>query len=99
MNAQWLGDILLGNFEALRQVQCSRYTAFNLPDPFAPSPHLVVNLLGEWLRGGRVACVHPPPSGQSCSCLLRASTFSQRPFEMGRDAGAWLACLRRVARS
>lgn len=50
MNAQWLGDILLGNFEALRQVQCSRYTAFNLPDPFAPTPHLVLNLLGQWPR-------------------------------------------------
>lgn len=47
MNAQWLGDILLGNFEALRQIQCGRYTAFNLQDPFAPTPHLVLNLLGE----------------------------------------------------
>ena len=46
MNAQWLGDILLGNFEALRQIQCGRYTAFNLQDPFAPTPHLVLNLLG-----------------------------------------------------
>lgn len=64
MNAQWLGDILLGNFEALRQVQCSRYTAFNLPDPFAPSPHLVVNLLGEW-----PVCRLPAP---------QHSTFSQR---------------------
>lgn len=49
MNAQWLGDILLGNFEALRQIQCGRYTAFNLQDPFAPTPHLVLNLLGEGL--------------------------------------------------
>lgn len=46
VNAQWLGDILLGNFEALRQVQFGRYTAFNLPDPFAPTPHLVLSLLG-----------------------------------------------------
>lgn len=64
MNAQWLGDILLGNFEALRQVQCSRYTAFNLPDPFAPSPHLVVNLLGEWLllRESGLCAARPGPS-------------------------------------
>ncbi|XP_066093386.1 PAX-interacting protein 1 isoform X2 [Saccopteryx bilineata] len=48
VNAQWLGDILLGNFEALRQVQYSRYTAFNLPDPFAPTPHLVFSLLEAW---------------------------------------------------
>ncbi|CAO2603700.1 PAX-interacting protein 1 [Lemmus lemmus] len=48
VNAQWLGDILLGNFEALRQVQFSRYTAFNLPDPFAPTPHLVLSLLDAW---------------------------------------------------
>ncbi|KAF6086529.1 PAX interacting protein 1 [Phyllostomus discolor] len=48
VNAQWLGDILLGHLEALRQVQCSRYTTFNLPDPFAPTPHLVLNLLDAW---------------------------------------------------
>uniref|UniRef100_A0A8C3YDH7 PAX-interacting protein 1 n=1 Tax=Catagonus wagneri TaxID=51154 RepID=A0A8C3YDH7_9CETA len=48
VNAQWLGDILLGNFEALRQIQCGRYTAFNLQDPFAPTPHLVLNLLDAW---------------------------------------------------
>ncbi|XP_035304948.1 PAX-interacting protein 1 isoform X2 [Cricetulus griseus] len=48
VNAQWLGDILLGNLEALRQVQYSRYTAFNLPDPFAPTPHLVLSLLDAW---------------------------------------------------
>ncbi|XP_062955465.1 PAX-interacting protein 1 isoform X2 [Cynocephalus volans] len=48
VNAQWLGDILLGNFEALRQIQYSRYTAFNLQDPFAPTHHLVVNMLDAW---------------------------------------------------
>ncbi|ELW69778.1 PAX-interacting protein 1 [Tupaia chinensis] len=47
VNAQWLGDILLGNFEALRHIQYSRYTAFTLQDPFAPTQHLVLNLLGE----------------------------------------------------
>ncbi|EPY79876.1 hypothetical protein CB1_000880045 [Camelus ferus] len=50
VNAQWLGDILLGNFEALRQIQYGRYTAFNLQDPFAPTPHLVLNLLGSPLN-------------------------------------------------
>ncbi|XP_037591358.1 PAX-interacting protein 1 isoform X6 [Cebus imitator] len=48
VNAQWLGDILLGNFEALRQIQYSRYTAFSLQDPFAPTQHLVFNLLDAW---------------------------------------------------
>lgn len=52
MNAQWLGDILLGNFEALRLIQCSRYTAFSLQDPFAPTQHLVSNLLGKWSLTG-----------------------------------------------
>lgn len=47
MNAQWLGDILLGNLEALRQIQYGRYTTFSLQDPFAPAPHLVSNLLGK----------------------------------------------------
>lgn len=58
VNAQWLGDILLGNFEALRQVQYSRYTAFNLPDPFVPTPHLVAGLLGQWqLVCPQAACI------------------------------------------
>ncbi|KAG8441313.1 hypothetical protein GDO86_003110 [Hymenochirus boettgeri] len=48
VNALWLCDILLGNFEALRQIQNSRYTVFNLQDPLAPSPHLVTNLLDAW---------------------------------------------------
>lgn len=48
VNAQWLGDILLGNFEALRQVHYGRYTAFNLQEPFAPTQHLVLNLLDAW---------------------------------------------------
>nr|XP_014350008.1 PREDICTED: PAX-interacting protein 1 [Latimeria chalumnae] len=48
VNAQWLCDILLGNFEALRQIQHSRYTTFNLKDPLAPNQHLVSNLLAAW---------------------------------------------------
>ncbi|XP_060052841.1 PAX-interacting protein 1 isoform X2 [Erinaceus europaeus] len=48
VNAQWLGDILLGHLEALRQVQFSRYTTFGLPDPFAPAPQLVLGLLDAW---------------------------------------------------
>lgn len=48
VNAQWLCDILLGNFEALRQIQHSRYSQFNLPEPLAPNPHLVHNLLSAW---------------------------------------------------
>ncbi|XP_075068234.1 PAX-interacting protein 1 [Mixophyes fleayi] len=48
VNALWLCDILLGNFEALRQIQNNRYTVFNLQDPLAPSSHLVSNLLDAW---------------------------------------------------
>ncbi|KAM9308195.1 PAX-interacting protein 1 [Gastrophryne carolinensis] len=48
VNALWLCDILLGNFEALRQIQNPRYTGFNLQDPLAPSSHLVSNLLDAW---------------------------------------------------
>uniref|UniRef100_A0A670J7U9 PAX-interacting protein 1 n=1 Tax=Podarcis muralis TaxID=64176 RepID=A0A670J7U9_PODMU len=47
VNAQWLCDILLGNFEALRQIQHNRYTVFNLQEPLAPNQHLVLNLLGK----------------------------------------------------
>lgn len=58
MNAQWLGDILLGDFEALREMQCRRYSVFSLPDPFAPAQHLVLNLLGERPSPGKTS----PPS-------------------------------------
>uniref|UniRef100_A0A8C7UT67 PAX-interacting protein 1 n=1 Tax=Oncorhynchus mykiss TaxID=8022 RepID=A0A8C7UT67_ONCMY len=48
VNAQWLCDILLGNFEVLRQVQHSKYSNFNLQEPLIPNQHLVQNLLGAW---------------------------------------------------
>uniref|UniRef100_A0A673XUY9 PAX-interacting protein 1 n=1 Tax=Salmo trutta TaxID=8032 RepID=A0A673XUY9_SALTR len=48
VNAQWLCDILLGNFEVLRQVQHSRYSNFNLQEPLIPNQHLVQTLLGAW---------------------------------------------------
>lgn len=48
VNAQWLCDILLGNFESLRQIQHSRYSQFNLPEPLAPNPLYVHNLLSAW---------------------------------------------------
>lgn len=77
VNAQWLGDILLGDFEALRQVQCSRYAAFGLPDPFAPTQRLVWSLLGEWgLRRAGPRSPHlapragpgwPPASSPHCA--------------------------------
>lgn len=47
VNAQWLCDILLGHFDALRQIQHSRYSQFNLPEPLAPNPHFVHNLLSK----------------------------------------------------
>lgn len=63
VNVQWLSDILLGNLEALRQAQCSRYSVFNLPDPFAPAPPLVFSLLGE-------LSAWPSPPAQKCpGCL------------------------------
>ncbi|KAF3858906.1 hypothetical protein F7725_012107 [Dissostichus mawsoni] len=48
VNAQWLCDILLGNFEALRQVQHSRYCMYTHPEPLVPNTQLVQNLLGAW---------------------------------------------------
>ncbi|MCJ8744747.1 hypothetical protein PDJAM_G00122100 [Pangasius djambal] len=55
VNAQWLCDILLGNFEALRQIQHSRYTQFNLAEPLAPNAHLVQNLLAAWRNPVKVS--------------------------------------------
>uniref|UniRef100_A0A3Q4BZY6 PAX-interacting protein 1 n=1 Tax=Mola mola TaxID=94237 RepID=A0A3Q4BZY6_MOLML len=46
VNAQWLCDIMLGNFEALRQIQHSRYSIYTHPEPLVPNPQLVQNLLG-----------------------------------------------------
>nr|XP_046263839.1 PAX-interacting protein 1 isoform X2 [Scatophagus argus] len=48
VNAQWLCDILLGNFEALRQIQHSRYSIYTHPEPLVPNPQLVQNLLASW---------------------------------------------------
>ncbi|KAJ3595202.1 hypothetical protein NHX12_004506 [Muraenolepis orangiensis] len=48
VNAQWLCDILLGNFDALRQIQHSRYSNYNHAEPLVPNQLLVHNLLGAW---------------------------------------------------
>lgn len=48
VNAQWLCDILLGNFEALRQIQHSRYSIYTHPEPLVPNSQLVQNLLAAW---------------------------------------------------
>ncbi|XP_061694687.1 PAX-interacting protein 1 isoform X2 [Syngnathoides biaculeatus] len=48
VNAQWMCDILLGNFEALRQIQHSRYSVYTHPEPLVPNLQLVQNLLGPW---------------------------------------------------
>lgn len=64
VNAQWLGDILLGDFEALRQARCSRYAAFGLPDPFAPTQRLVWSLLGEWAPAPVRSPKGPVPPGR-----------------------------------
>ena len=80
MNAQWLGDILLGNLEALRQIQYGRYTTFSLQDPFAPAPHLVSNLLGK--RGRSMlppACVLSTGLGFGPLIILIAFPVSSPP--------------------
>lgn len=46
VNAQWLCDVLLGNFEALRQIQHSRYSIYTHSEPLMPNPQLVQNLMG-----------------------------------------------------
>nr|XP_020441129.1 PAX-interacting protein 1 [Monopterus albus] len=48
VNAQWLCDILLGNFEALRQIHHSRYSIYTHAEPLVPNPQLVQNLLVAW---------------------------------------------------
>ncbi|XP_061746291.1 PAX-interacting protein 1 [Nerophis ophidion] len=48
VNAQWLCDVLLGNFEALRQILHSRYSIYTHPEPLVPNLQLVQNLLGPW---------------------------------------------------
>ncbi|GLD67180.1 PAX-interacting protein 1 isoform X1, partial [Lates japonicus] len=48
VNAQWLCDILLGNFEALRQIQHSRYSIYTDSEPLVPNTQLVQNLLAAW---------------------------------------------------
>uniref|UniRef100_A0A669E228 PAX-interacting protein 1 n=1 Tax=Oreochromis niloticus TaxID=8128 RepID=A0A669E228_ORENI len=50
VNAQWLCDILLGNFEALRQIQHSRYSIYTHPEPLVPNPQLVQNLVQSRLN-------------------------------------------------
>uniref|UniRef100_A0AAV2JX88 Uncharacterized protein n=1 Tax=Knipowitschia caucasica TaxID=637954 RepID=A0AAV2JX88_KNICA len=50
VNAQWLCDVLLGNFEALRQIQHSRYQNYSHTEPLAPNPQLVINLLEPTLE-------------------------------------------------
>lgn len=47
VNAQWLCDVLLGNFEALRQIQHSRYSIYTHSEPLMPNPQLVQNLMGK----------------------------------------------------
>lgn len=48
VNAQWLCDVLLGNFEALRQIQHSRYSIYTHSEPLIPNPQLVQNLMAAW---------------------------------------------------
>lgn len=48
VNAQWLSDVLLGHFEALRHLQHSRYSVYSHPEPLVPNPPLVQNLLAAW---------------------------------------------------
>ncbi|CAF88514.1 unnamed protein product, partial [Tetraodon nigroviridis] len=48
VNAQWLCDVLLGNFEALRQIQHSRYSIYTHSEPLMPNPQLVQNLMAAW---------------------------------------------------
>uniref|UniRef100_A0A8C8DKJ1 PAX-interacting protein 1 n=1 Tax=Oryzias sinensis TaxID=183150 RepID=A0A8C8DKJ1_9TELE len=74
VNAQWLCDILLGNFEALRQIQHSRYSFYGHPEPLAPNPQLVQNLLAAWRTAVKV-------SPEALAVSLDYSTcFNTSPF-------------------
>uniref|UniRef100_A0A8C6LP25 PAX-interacting protein 1 n=1 Tax=Nothobranchius furzeri TaxID=105023 RepID=A0A8C6LP25_NOTFU len=93
VNAQWLCDILLGNFEALRQIQHSRYSIFTHPEPLAPNPQLVHNLLAAWRSPVKVTSEalsvrfiqSLPP--KSCSQALSPCKYSstQRLYALGGD--------------
>lgn len=81
VNAQWLCDILLGNFEALRQIQHSRYSNYNHPEPLVPNPLLVHNLLGAWRTPVKVS----PEALASLKLLQKQKpTDSQPPNKKAR---------------
>ncbi|KAG7266794.1 hypothetical protein CRUP_034609 [Coryphaenoides rupestris] len=48
VNAQWLCDILLGNFDALRQIQHSRYSNYNHAEPLVPGVRQSKSLQKHW---------------------------------------------------
>ncbi|KPP73451.1 PAX-interacting protein 1-like, partial [Scleropages formosus] len=75
VNAQWLCDILLGNFEALRQIQHSRYSTFGLPDPLAPNPHLVHSLLAAWRSPVKVSPETLVFSVSGVGCLVATKPY------------------------
>ncbi|XP_070774743.1 PAX-interacting protein 1 [Enoplosus armatus] len=66
VNAQWLCDILLGNFEALRQIQHSRYSVYTHPEPLVPNQQLVQNLLAAWRTPIKVS-----PEALACLQMLQ----------------------------
>uniref|UniRef100_A0A3P8WZZ6 PAX-interacting protein 1 n=1 Tax=Cynoglossus semilaevis TaxID=244447 RepID=A0A3P8WZZ6_CYNSE len=71
VNAQWLCDILLGNFEALSQIQHSRYSTYTQSEPLGPNPKLVQNLLDAWRSPIKVS-----PEALAVSWLIHLSVIS-----------------------
>lgn len=49
MNVAWLSDILLGNLDALKQLDSPKYQQYNLPTPFRLDYTLVPHLMGKFV--------------------------------------------------
>lgn len=87
VNAQWLCDVLLGNFEALRQIQHSRYSIYTHSEPLMPNPQLVQNLMGmssmprwtAWMLPARKMCGGSSASiwthDQVCVCFIPVAAW------------------------
>uniref|UniRef100_A0A7N9AL27 PAX-interacting protein 1 n=1 Tax=Mastacembelus armatus TaxID=205130 RepID=A0A7N9AL27_9TELE len=79
VNAQWLCDILLGNFEALRQIHHSRYSNYTHTEPLMPNPQLVQNLLAAWRTPIKVSAEALAVSSLRCMLQQKNTDSTYQP--------------------
>eukprot|EP00058_Branchiostoma_floridae_P019991 XP_002605481.1 hypothetical protein BRAFLDRAFT_126794 [Branchiostoma floridae] len=48
LNVQWLSDIILGNFDAIKQMGLPKYQNFSASEPFQLDYHYVKAVMGPW---------------------------------------------------